>query len=187
MESKKRCKWCNLKNEIYVKYHDEEWCQTNFEDNYLFQMLILESFQAGLSWECVLNKREDFRKAFDNFDIDKISNYDDKKIEELMENKKIIRNRLKIKASINNAKIFKEIQKEYGTFYNYLKSFTNGKTTYEIGETTSSLSDNISRDLQKRGMKFVGSTIIYSYLQAVGIIYSHDEQCFLYKNDKEER
>ena len=187
MESKKRCKWCNLKNEIYVKYHDEEWCQTNFEDNYLFQMLILESFQAGLSWECVLNKREDFRKAFDNFDIDKISNYDDKKIEELMENKKIIRNRLKIKASINNAKIFKEIQKEYGTFYNYLKSFTNGKTIYEIGETTSSLSDNISRDLQKRGMKFVGSTIIYSYLQAVGIIYSHDEQCFLYKNDKEER
>ena len=187
MESKKRCKWCNLKNDIYIKYHDEEWCQTNFEDNYLFQMLILESFQAGLSWECVLNKREDFRKAFDNFDIDKISNYDDKKIEELMENKKIIRNRLKIKASINNAKIFKEIQKEYGTFYNYLKGFTNDKTIYEIGKVTSNLSDNISKDLQKRGMKFVGSTIIYSYLQAVGIIYSHDEQCFLYKNDKEER
>ena len=185
MESKKRCKWCNLKNEIYVKYHDEEWCQPNFEDNYLFQMLILESFQAGLSWECVLNKREDFRKAFDNFDIDKISNYDDKKIEELMENKKIIRNRLKIKASINNSKIFKEIQKEYGTFYNYLKSFTNGKTIYEIGKVTSNLSDNISKDLQKRGMKFVGSTIIYSYLQAVGIIYSHGEECFLYKKDKE--
>ena len=185
MDSKKRCKWCNLKNEIYVKYHDEEWCQPNFEDNYLFQMLILESFQAGLSWECVLNKREDFRKAFDNFDIDKISNYDDKKIEELMENKKIIRNRLKIKASINNAKIFKEIQKEYGTFYNYLKGFTNGKTIYEIGKVTSNLSDNISKDLQKRGMKFVGSTIIYSYLQAVGIIYSHGEECFLYKKDKE--
>lgn len=181
MDSKKRCKWCNLKNEIYVKYHDEEWCQPNFEDNYLFQMLILESFQAGLSWECVLNKREDFRKAFDNFDIDKIINYDDKKIEELMENKKIIRNRLKIKSSINNSKIFKEIQKEYGTFYNYLKGFTNGKTIYEIGKVTSNLSDNISKDLQKRGMKFVGSTIIYSYLQAVGIIYSHDEQCFLYK------
>ena len=184
MESKKRCKWCNLKNEIYVKYHDEEWCQPNFEDNYLFQMLILESFQAGLSWECVLNKRESFRKAFDNFDIDKISNYDEKKIDELMANKNIIRNRLKIKASINNAKIFKEIQKEYGTFYNYLKCFTNAKIMYEIGKTTSDLSDAVSKDLQKRGMKFVGSTIIYSYLQAIGVIYSHDEECFLFKHQQ---
>ena len=184
MESKKRCKWCNLKNEIYVKYHDEEWCQPNFEDNYLFQMLILESFQAGLSWECVLNKRESFRKAFDNFDIDKISNYDEKKIDELMANKNIIRNRLKIKANINNAKIFKEIQKEYGTFYNYLKCFTNAKIEYEIGKATSDLSDAVSKDLQKRGMKFVGSTIIYSYLQAIGVIYSHDEECFLFKHQQ---
>ena len=184
MESKKRCKWCNLKNEIYVKYHDEEWCQPNFEDNYLFQMLILESFQAGLSWECVLNKRESFRKAFDNFDIDKISNYNEKKIDELMANKNIIRNRLKIKASINNAKIFKEIQKEYGTFYNYLKCFTNAKIMYEIGKTTSDLSDAVSKDLQKRGMKFVGSTIIYSYLQAIGVIYSHDEECFYLNTNK---
>ena len=180
----KRCKWCNLKNELYVKYHDEEWCKPNFDEQYLFEMLLLESFQAGLSWECVLNKREDFRKAFDNFDIDKIIKYDDEKIAELLANEKIIRNKLKIKASINNAKIFKEIQKEYGSFYQYLKTFTKDKIVYEIGKTTSELSDNLSKDLQKRGMKFVGSTIIYSYLQAIGVIYSHDEQCFLYKNGR---
>ena len=177
----KRCKWCNLKNELYVKYHDEEWCKPNFDEQYLFEMLLLESFQAGLSWECVLNKREDFRKAFDNFDIDKIIKYDDEKIAELLSNEKIIRNKLKIKASINNAKIFKGIQKEYGSFYQYLKTFTKDKIVYEIGKTTSELSDNLSKDLQKRGMKFVGSTIIYSYLQAIGVIYSHDEGCFLYK------
>ena len=108
-----RCKWCNLKNPLYIKYHDEEWCKPNFDEHYLFEMLILESFQAGLSWECVLNKREAFRKAFDNFDIEKISNYNDKKIEELLKNEKIIRNKLKINATINNSKIFKSIQKEY--------------------------------------------------------------------------
>ena len=176
-----RCKWCNLKNELYVKYHDEEWCKLNFDEQYLFEMLLLESFQAGLSWECVLNKREDFRKAFDDFDIDKIIKYDDEKIAELLSNEKIIRNKLKIKASINNAKIFKDIQKEYGSFHQYLKTFTKDKIVYEIGKTTSELSDNLSKDLQKRGMKFVGSTIIYSYLQAIGVIYSHDEGCFLYK------
>ncbi len=180
----KRCKWCNLKNELYVKYHDEEWCKPNFDEQYLFEMLILESFQAGLSWECVLNKREDFRKAFDNFDIDKIVKYDDEKIKELLSNKKIIRNQLKIKASINNAKIFKGIQKEYGSFYQYLTTFTKDEVVYEIGKTTSELSDNLSKDLQKRGMKFVGSTIIYSYLQAIGVIYSHDKECFLYKNKR---
>lgn len=180
----KRCKWCNLNNPKYVEYHDNEWCQPNFNEKYLYEMLLLESFQAGLSWECVLNKRESFRKAYDNFDIDKICNYDSTKIEELLENKNIIRNKLKINASINNSKIFKEIQKEYTTFYNYLKSFTNGKTFYEVNKTTSELSDNISKDLQKRGMKFVGSTIIYSYLQAIGIIYSHDEECFLFKKDQ---
>ena len=109
----KRCKWCNLKNEKYVEYHDNEWCKPNFNDKYLFEMLILESFQAGLSWECVLNKREAFRKAFDNFDIDKICNYNDIKIQELLKNKKIIRNKLKINATINNSKIFKKIQNEY--------------------------------------------------------------------------
>ena len=176
----KRCKWCNLKNELYVKYHDEEWCKPNFDDKYLFEMLILESFQAGLSWECILNKRESFRKAFDNFNIDKICNYDNNKIQELLQNKDIIRNKLKINASINNSKIFKNIQNEYGSFYNYLKIFTKGKILYEINKTTNELSDNISKDLKKRGMKFVGSTIIYSYLQAIGIIYSHEKECFLY-------
>ena len=178
-----RCKWCNLKNELYVKYHDEEWGIPNFDDKYLFEMLILEAFQAGLSWECVLNKREAFKKAFDNFDIDKICNYEEKKIEELLIDKGIIRNKLKIKASINNAKIFKEIQKEYGSFYKYLRTFTNDKIVYEIGKTTSKLSDEISKDLQKRGMKFVGSTIIYSYLQAIGVIYSHDKECFMYRKN----
>lgn len=181
MNNKIRCKWCNIKNPKYVKYHDEEWCRPNFNDEYLFEMLILESFQAGLSWECVLNKREDFRKAYDNFDIDKICNYDDNKVQKLLQNEKIIRNKLKIKASVNNAKIFKGIQKEYGTFYNYLSNFTGNKIIYELDKTTNQLSDNLSKDLQKRGMKFVGSTIIYSYLQAIGVIYSHDKECFMYK------
>ena len=179
MESKVRCKWCNLNNPLYIKYHDEEWGRPNFDEKYLFEMLILESFQAGLSWECVLNKRNDFEKAYDDFDIDKICKYDETKIQELLVNEKIIRNKLKINASINNAKIFKKIQKEYKSFTNYLKHFTNVSVIYEINKTTNELSDSISKDLKKRGMKFVGSTIIYSYLQAIGIIYSHDEECFL--------
>ena len=177
----KRCKWCNENNPLYVEYHDKEWCIPNHDDNYLFEMLILESFQAGLSWECVLNKRNDFRASYDNFNIDKIINYDENKINELLTNNKIIRNKLKIKASINNAKIFKDIQKEYGSFYNYLLTFTKNKILYEIDKTTNDLSDFISKDLIKRGMKFVGSTIIYSYLQAIGIIYSHEKCCFMYK------
>lgn len=183
MEKINRCKWCNLKNPVYVKYHDEEWCKPNFEEKYLYEMLILESFQAGLSWECVLNKREDFIKAYDNFDIDKICKYDDVKVKELMQNEKIIRNKLKISASINNSKIFKNIQKEYGTFHNYVNSFTKNEIFYEIDKATSKLSDDISNDLKKRGMKFMGSTIIYSYLQAIGVIYSHDRNCFLYKKN----
>lgn len=179
----KRCKWCNANNPLYIEYHDKEWCIPNQDDNYLFEMLILESFQAGLSWECVLNKRNDFRTSYDNFNIDKIINYDENKINELLTNDKIIRNKLKIKASINNAKIFKDIQKEYGSFYNYLLTFTKNKILYEIDKTTNDLSDSISKDLIKRGMKFVGSTIIYSYLQATGFIYSHDEECFMYKKE----
>ena len=160
-------------------YKDEEWGQPSYEDKYLFEMLILESFQAGLSWECVLNKREAFRKAFDNFNIDKICNYDDKKIKELLENTDIIRNKLKINAAINNSKIFKEIQKEYQTFSNYIWNFTENKIIYETDKTSSELSNEISKDLKKRGMKFVGTTIIYSYLQAIGVIYSHEKGCFL--------
>ena len=180
-DNKDRCKWCNPQNELYIKYHDEEWAQPSYEDKYLFEMLILESFQAGLSWECVLNKREAFRKAFDDFNIDKICNYKDNKIKELLENPNIIRNKLKINAAINNSKIFKEIQKEYQTFSNYIWHFTENKIIYEIDKTSSELSDTISKDLKKRGMKFVGTTIIYSYLQAIGVIYSHEERCFLKK------
>ena len=178
----KRCKWCNTNNSLYVTYHDNEWCKPRFDDQYLYEMLILESFQAGLSWECVLNKRENFRKAFDHFDLNKIICYDESKITELLDNPGIIRNRRKINASIQNSKIFKEIVEEYGSFYNYLKEFTNDKIIYEINKTTNDLSDAISADLQKRGMTFVGSVIIYSYLQAIGIIYSHDKDCYLYKN-----
>lgn len=177
----KRCKWCNLNNPLYIEYHDNEWGLLNTDDKYLFEMLILESFQAGLSWECVLNKRESFRLAYDNFDIDKICNYNDEKFNELINNKDIIRNKLKINASINNAKIFKQIQNEYGSFNNYLKTFTNGKIIYEVNKTTNNLSDRISRDLKNKGMKFVGSTIIYSFLQAIGYIYSHDKECYMYK------
>ena len=176
----KRCKWCNLNNPTYVKYHDEEWGKKNFDDRYLLEMLILESFQAGLSWECVLNKRENFRIAYDNFDLQKICSYGKQKLLELINNKNIIRNKLKIKASIDNVKIFKSILEEYQNFYNYLKLFTKDKIIFETNKSTNNLSDIISADLQKRGMKFVGSKIIYSYLQAIGVIYSHDTDCFLH-------
>ena len=183
MKQNQRCSWCNTKNPLYVDYHDNEWCVPDFSEKYLYEMLILESFQAGLSWECVLNKRDSFRKAYDNFDIEKVINYTEEKTEELLNNKEIIRNKLKIRASINNSKIFKKISQEYGSFYNYLLSFYDGKTIYETDKTTNELSDKISRDLVKRGMKFVGSTIIYSYLQAVGVIYSHEKECYLYKEE----
>ena len=181
MNEVKRCKWVNMNNQLYIKYHDEEWGVPVYDDHKLYEMLILESFQAGLSWECVLNKREYFEECYDNFDIDKICDYDDIKVNELLNNKNIIRNKLKINASINNSKIFKEIQKEYGSFSNYIWKFTNNKVIYEVGVTSSKLSDTISEDLKRRGMKFVGTTIIYSYLQAVGIINSHDKGCSLYK------
>lgn len=177
----RRCSWCNLKNDIYIEYHDKEWGIPNFDEKYLYEMLILESFQAGLSWECVLNKRESFREAYDYFDIERVCKYDEKKVTELLNNKDIIRNKLKVNASIKNSQIFKEICDEFGSFYNYLKSFTKDKILYECDKTTNELSDMISEDLRKRGMKFVGSTIIYSYLQAIGIINSHEKNCFLYQ------
>lgn len=178
---KKRCSWCNLDNPLYVKYHDEEWGVPNFTDKYLFEMLILESFQAGLSWECILNKREAFRKAYDDFDVKRVSNYGEKDIKRLLNDKGIIRNRRKILASIDNARVFDKICQDYGSFNDYLKTFTKGKTFYEVGNITSTLGDELSRDLYKRGMKFVGPTITYSYLQAIGVVYSHDSECFLSK------
>ena len=183
MDGKKRCKWCNTKNELYVEYHDNEWGVPDFNDKYLYEMLILESFQAGLSWECILNKREAFRKAYDDFDLNKVISYDKSKTDELINNKGIVRNKRKIAASINNSKIFKAIADKYGSFYNYLKTFINDITVHETDKTANALSDAISKDLQKRGMTFVGSVIIYSYLQAIGVIYSHEKDCFLYKKD----
>lgn len=181
---KRRCKWVNLKNPLYIEYHDKEWGNPHYNDEYMFELLVLESFQAGLSWECVLNKRKAFKKAFDNFDYKKISKYDEKKIEELLGNSAIIKNKLKIKATINNAQIFIDIQKEFGSFSNYIWAFSNNKIIKNVDDnfkTTSELSDRVSKDLKKRGMKFVGSTIIYSYLQAIGIINDHELKCEFYK------
>ena len=180
MHVKARCHWCNEKNPIYVKYHDEEWGILRTDDEYLFEMLILESFQAGLSWECVLNKREAFRSAFDGFHREKIAAYDEERLAALYEEKNIIRNRLKINAAVTNAAIFGEIVDQFGNFYDYLKTFTGGEIICESDKTSSPLSDAISSDLRSRGMKFVGTTIIYSYLQAIGIINSHEKGCFLH-------
>lgn len=177
-DGKTRCRWANPKNDIYVHYHDEEWGVPVYDDQKLFEMLILECFQAGLSWECVLNKREAFRQAFDEFDLEKVCAYDEKKMSELRDNPGIIRNRLKIRAAVNNARIFRQIQKEYGSFSAYLWHWTNDQIIYENDAVSSPLSDQMSKDLQKRGMKFVGTVIIYSYLQAVGVINSHEDGCF---------
>ncbi len=182
-DHKSRCAWANPKNELYIKYHDEEWGQPVHDDQRLFEMLILESFQAGLSWECVLNKREAFRKAFDGFDLEKVCAYDEARMEELKQDAGIVRNSRKIKAAVENARIFREIVKEYGSFAEYLWGFTQGKVVYENDKASSPLSDAISKDLKKRGMTFVGTTIIYAYLQAVGVICSHENRCYLYRQE----
>ncbi len=181
-DHKIRCIWANPKNELYVRYHDEEWGRPVYDDHRLFEMLILESFQAGLSWECVLNKREAFRKAFDEFDLEKVCAYDEEKMEALKQDSGIIRNRLKIKAAVNNARIYKKIAEEYGSFAQYLWGYTQGQVVYENDKVSSPLSDAISKDLKKRGMTFVGTTIIYAYLQAVGVINSHESNCYLYEH-----
>ncbi len=179
----KRCFWADENSEIYLKYHDEEWGVPKYDDRDLFELLILESFQAGLAWITVLKKREAFRKAFDNFDVKKVAAYDEIKVEKLLQNKGIIRSRGKINAAINNAKIFIEIQKEYGSFSNYIWAFTENKviknTSGKIPVSTP-LSDKISKDLKKRGMKYVGTVIVYSYLQAIGVVDDHEKDCFRY-------
>ena len=178
-DKKIRCWWANPKNETYIHYHDKEWGVPVYDDRLLFEMLVLEGFQAGLSWECVLNKREAFRLAFDNFDLEKVCGYQEDDVEKLMKNPGIIRNRRKIQAAVKNAWVFREIQREFQSFSNYLWQWTGGEVIYEKGKTRSELSDKVSKDLKKRGMKFVGTTIIYAYLQAVGVIYSHETGCFL--------
>lgn len=174
-----RCAWVKLNNPLYVRYHDEEWGVPLHDDKALYELLLLESFQAGLSWECVLNKREAFRRAFDGFDIQKVSAYGEEKIDALMQDPAIIRNRRKIAAAIENSRIFLEIRREFGSFDAYLRNFTGGRIYYEeyTLRTTSPLSDRISGDLKRRGMRFVGSTILYSYLQSIGVINAHGAEC----------
>ncbi len=176
-----RCHWCNLQNPLYVAYHDREWGVPVHDDQQLFEMLILESFQAGLSWECILNKREAFRRAFDGFDCATVAAYDDAKIDALRHDATIVRNRQKIAAAVQNAQIFLKIQQEFGSFDRYIWHFSNYKTIVECGPTSSPLSDAISADLRRRGMKFVGTTIIYAFLQAIGIVWAHEKECFCAK------
>lgn len=189
-QAKRRCRWVNVKNPLSVKYHDHEWGIPHYDDKYLFEFLVLESFQAGLSWECVLNKREVLREAFDGFDYDQISRYDEEKINALCSYPNMIKNKLKIKAAVTNAKVFIEIQKEHGSFANYIWAFSDHKVIKNVDDqfhVTSALSDTVSKDLRKRGMKFVGSIIIYSYLQAIGMIDDHELGCDFYKRDGDDK
>ena len=179
----KRCSWVDEKSEIYKKYHDEEWGVPKHDDRDLFELLVLESFQAGLSWLTVLKKREAFKKAFDNFNVKKVANYDDKKVDELLKNDKIIRSKNKILSAIGNARVFIEIQKEFGCFSNYIWGFSDNKVVkkdFVKLPVSTELSDTISKDLKKRGMKYVGTVIIYSYLQAIGVVDDHEKDCFKY-------
>jgi DNA-3-methyladenine glycosylase I len=185
----KRCEWCTG-SDIYIKYHDIEWGVPLLDDQKHFEFLMLESAQSGLSWITILNKRENYRKAYDNFDPKKIANYGEAKKLKLLENTGIVRNKLKIEASIICAQKFLEVQKEFGSFTKYIWSFTNGKSIIgkwksiqEIPATTE-LSDRVSLDLKKRGFKFLGSTTVYAYLQATGIVNDHLMDCFRYKEIK---
>ena len=179
----KRCPWKNLeKDEVYIKYHDEEWGQISKDDKYLFEMLVLESFHCGLSWLIVLKKRKYFKEAYDDFDYYKVSKYEQTKIDELLGNKNIIRSKGKILASISNAKAFIKVIEEYGSFYEYIWSFTNNKVVSISNLLThNELSDKISKDLKKRGFKYMGTVTTYSYLEAIGVMNNHVQECFLCK------
>jgi DNA-3-methyladenine glycosylase I len=183
---KKRCEWGN-QSVLYQQYHDEEWGVPLHDDTRLFKFLILEGAQAGLSWETILKKREGYREAFDQFDAEKIAKYSDDKIESLLQNPNIIRNRLKVKSAVLNAQLFLEVQKEYGSFDTYIWQFTGGKTIQNRFKKISQLpantleSDAMSRNLKKRGFKFIGTTICYAFMQATGMVNDHVVSCFRYK------
>ena len=183
MPTKIRCGWCE-KDDLYRDYHDNEWGNPVYDDDKLFEFLVLETFQAGLSWITILNKRENFKTAFDNFDYKKIANYPEDKIEELLQNTGIIRNKLKIRSAVTNAQAFMKIQDEFGTFSDYIWKFTDGKPidnnpkTLKDVPATTPISDAISKDLKKRGFKFVGSTVIYAHMQATGMVNDHIEDCW---------
>ena len=172
-----RCDWAGP-DEIYVRYHDDEWGVPTHDDRELFEMLVLESFQAGLSWIIILKKRDNFKEAFDDFDVLKVAKYNDDKINELLDNEGIIRHKGKITSAIKNANVFIEIQEEFGSFDEYIWRFTDGEIIKAEYLTESDLSKTISKDLKKRGMRFVGPTIIYSYLESIGIIDNHQKDCF---------
>ncbi|MDG2164803.1 MAG: DNA-3-methyladenine glycosylase I [Flavobacteriales bacterium] len=185
MSTPYRCKWCE-KDPLYIKYHDTEWGVPVHDEQKLFEFLILETFQAGLSWITVLRKRDNFRKAFDKFDYNKVALYDEDKIQELLQDPGIVRNKLKVRAAVSNAKAFMEVQKEFGSFDKYIWSFVDGNsiqnqwaTTKELPATTE-ISDKLSKDLKKRGFKFVGSTIVYAHMQATGMVNDHTIDCFRY-------
>lgn len=185
-DGKHRCSWVG-NDSLMMEYHDSEWGVPSRDDRHLFEMLILEGAQAGLNWRTVLAKRENYRQAYDNFDVHKIAVYDNKKVEELLSNSGIIRNKLKVNASILNAKATIDIQKEFGSLSNYLWRFVDDKPIIRVNDfsllTKSEVSDAISADLKKRGMKFVGTTIIYAFMQAVGMVNDHDELCFCRKKE----
>jgi DNA-3-methyladenine glycosylase I len=186
MTVKHRCGWC-LGDPLYESYHDHEWGIPVYDDDALFEFLILETFQAGLSWITILRKRENFRNAFDNFNYKKIANYDEEKIESLLEDAGIIRNKLKIRATVTNARAFMEIQKEFGSFSKYIWGFVDGKPIknklkhHKNAPATTPLSDTISKDLKQRRFKFVGSTVIYAHMQATGMVNDHELECFRYR------
>ena len=191
METKTRCAWCE-KDDLYRNYHDTEWGVPVYDDQKIFEFLILETFQAGLSWYTVLAKRENFRKAFDNFDYQKVANYSEEKIELLQQDAGIIRNGLKIKAAVTNANAFMQVQQEFGTFSDYIWGFVNGKPidnkhkTLKNVPATTEISDKLSKDLKKRGFKFVGSTVVYAHMQATGMVNDHVEECWT-RNKKKDR
>lgn len=187
---KKRCGWCEG-DPLYEAYHDLEWGVPVYDDHLIFEFLILETFQAGLSWITILRKRENFRQALDYFDYRKIADYDDLKFDDLLQNPGIIRNRLKIKATVTNAQAFMAVQNEFGSFSNYIWGFTNGKPiqnsvqNYKEAPANTALSDTISKDLKKRGFKFVGTTVIYAHMQATGMVNDHEVSCFRYNEIKQ--
>ncbi|MBW2960453.1 DNA-3-methyladenine glycosylase I [Mesonia aestuariivivens] len=181
--TKKRCGWCEG-DALYEAYHDQEWGVPVYDDQIIFEFLVLETFQAGLSWITILRKRENFRKAFDDFNYQKIAHYSEKKIQQLLQNAGIIRNKLKVRSTVTNAQHFIEIKQEFGSFSNYIWSFVdhqpiqNQVKDYKKAPTTTTISDRLSKDLKKRGFKFVGSTVVYAYMQATGMVNDHEVSCF---------
>ena len=190
MKKLNRCGWCEG-DELYEAYHDNEWGVPVYDDDTIFEFLILETFQAGLSWITVLRKRENFREAFDDFDYKKIANYSEKKIQELLQNPGIIRNKLKIRATVTNAKAFMEVQKEFSSFSKYIWDFVDGDPIqnevedYKNAPATTAISDKLSKDLKKKGFKFVGSTVLYAHMQAIGMVNDHEISCFRHSEVKE--